>query len=62
MLLLHGLPWDAVRYHNGRFVARPAELVAIGADKASLFRLALVADMFGDYLLVSCVRGSLDIF
>lgn len=42
---------DLVRYEGGGFIAHPADLVTIGADKAQLLRVAYVADMFGSYLL-----------
>jgi hypothetical protein len=49
--LASSLLWDAVRYRDGSFIAHPNDLVSIGADKAALFRVAMVADMFGSYLL-----------
>jgi hypothetical protein len=44
------LLWDAVRYDDGSFVESTADLVAIGRDRAGLFRIALLADAAG-YLL-----------
>src|SRR5262245_60114002 len=51
ILLVHGMRWDAVRFQDGHFIAHPAAIVTIGAHKASLFRIACVADML-NYLLV----------
>jgi hypothetical protein len=49
--LASSLSWDAVRYSDGTFVARTADLVAIGENRATLFRIALLADMLSSYLL-----------
>jgi hypothetical protein len=52
LVLVHSLLWDAVRWDGDRLVARMSDLVHVGEDKASLFRLSLVADMVGSYLLL----------
>lgn len=51
IVVVHSLLWDAVRWDGETLEPRMADLVAVGATKATLFRLSLVADMVGSYLL-----------
>lgn len=52
LVVVHSLLWDAVRWDGETLEPRMADLVAVGATKATLFRLSLVADMVGSYLLL----------
>ena len=52
LVVLHSVLWDVVRWEDGRLVARMADLVRAGPDKATLFRISLVADAVGSYLLL----------
>ena len=52
LVVVHSLLWDAVRWNGEELTARMHDLVAVGEAKASLFRLSLVADMVGSYLLL----------
>ncbi len=51
LVIVHSLLWDFVRRREGAFIANNADLVTIGAAKAGWFRLSLVADALGSYLL-----------
>lgn len=51
LVLVHAVLWDAVRRRGGTFIADNAQLVTIGASKATLFRVSLLADALGSYLL-----------
>ena len=52
LVLVHSVLWDAVRWNGDELVPRMADLVAVGETKATLFRLSLVFDMVGSYLLL----------
>ncbi len=52
LVLVHAATWDAVRYHDGSFIVDVADLVTVGTGRAGLFRLSLLADMLGSYLLL----------
>ena len=52
LVVVHSLLWDAVRWDGDSLESRMADLVVIGPAKATLFRLSLVADMVGSYLLL----------
>jgi hypothetical protein len=52
LVLVHSVLWDIVRYEDGRLIARMADLVNVGSGMATLFRLSLVADAVGSYLLL----------
>lgn len=49
--LVHAALWDVVRYREGGFIAASEDLVTVGTGKDDLFRVALLADMVGCYLL-----------
>lgn len=53
LVVVHSVLWDVVRYEDGELIARMSDLVAAGSDKAGLFRVSLVADMGGSYLLLA---------
>jgi hypothetical protein len=52
LVIIHGVLWDVARYEGGSLLARPADLVTIGDGKAAIFRVSLVADMLGSYLML----------
>ena len=52
LVVVHGVTWDLARWEDGRFLADPRDMVAVGAGEASLFRVSLLADMAGSYLLL----------
>jgi hypothetical protein len=51
LVVVHSVLWDAVRWNGHTFIADGAQLVTIGSDKAGVFRLSLLCDLFGSYLL-----------
>ncbi len=61
--VLSSVLWDAARYSSGSFVADTATMVDISANRAVIFRLSMVTDMLGSYLLyiplVVFLRGAL---
>ena len=52
LVTIHSVTWDLARRENGSFIADSGNMVRIGAGKADLFRVSLLADMFGSYLLM----------
>ncbi len=52
LVFVHAITWDMVRYRDGSFVADTSDLVKVGAADATLFRLSLLCDMLGSYLLL----------
>ncbi len=48
---LSSVLWDLVRLDDGPLVGDTAALVQFGGNKARLFQLAMIADMWGSYLL-----------
>jgi hypothetical protein len=52
LVFVHSITWDIVRYRDGSFVADISDLVKVGAPKAALFRVSLLCDMLGSYLLL----------
>lgn len=51
LVVVHSVLWDVARWDGHSFIADNADLVGIGAAKANVFRMSLLADAFGSYLL-----------
>ncbi len=52
LVMIHSVTWDIARRQAGTFIADAGDLVTIGTGKADVFRLSLIADMLGSYLLM----------
>lgn len=50
-MVAHSVLWDVARWNGESFIADTVDLVAIGAGKATVFRVSLLFDLFGSYLL-----------
>ncbi len=51
LVFVHSITWDMVRYRDGSWLDTK-DLVEVGVADATLFRLSLLCDMLGSYLLL----------